>query len=198
MQRSDVDDVAAALMGADTAGMTAMKLQKLVYYVQAQHLAEYGEPAFDHAIEAWSQGPVVRWLYERHRGARRVSQWAWGESTRLPATVRRIVGLVIDRYGHLSAEELSEMTHRERPWRDARGSLSMRARSAAPIKPDAMRDFYRTQGGRQASAVEDVLASARLEGVPETPERRARLEAMAQGRLTADDAVRQIVGSPGR
>lgn len=52
--------------------MTAMKLQKLVYYCQAWHLAWDGEPLFRESIEAWANGPVVPALYEAHRGVFRV------------------------------------------------------------------------------------------------------------------------------
>lgn len=39
--------------------MTSMKLQKLVYYCQAWHLAWSDEPLFRESIEAWANGPVV-------------------------------------------------------------------------------------------------------------------------------------------
>lgn len=52
--------------------MTAMKLQKLVYYCQAWHQAWSDEPLFRETIEAWANGPVVPALYEAHRGVFRV------------------------------------------------------------------------------------------------------------------------------
>ena len=42
--------------------MTAKKLEKLVYYAQAWHLARHQRPLFPETIEAWAQGPVVRHL----------------------------------------------------------------------------------------------------------------------------------------
>jgi uncharacterized phage-associated protein len=38
---------------------TAMKLQKLVYYSQAWHLAWTEQPLFKDKIEAWCNGPVI-------------------------------------------------------------------------------------------------------------------------------------------
>jgi uncharacterized phage-associated protein len=192
MQRADVRDVAAAFAAADP-DLTAMKLQKLAYYVQAWHLASHDEPAFDDEVQAWAQGPVVRALYDIHQGLKKVARLAWGDPARLPASVRHVVELVRERYGHLSAEELSGITHRERPWRDARGLLPASARSTRPIQADAMRDFYRTQGGRRAAVVDDVLANARLEGFDGTPEDRGEVEAILAGRLSADQAVRRII-----
>ena len=48
--------------------MTAMKLQKLVYYCQAWHLAWEGRALFPEAIQAWASGPVCPELYVLHQG----------------------------------------------------------------------------------------------------------------------------------
>lgn len=48
--------------------MTTMKLQKLVYYCQAWSLVWDGKPIFEEKIQAWASGPVVRELYNEHRG----------------------------------------------------------------------------------------------------------------------------------
>ena len=63
---ANVDDVAAYLV--DHQPMTAMKLEKLVYYGQALYLVWHGVPLFEDPIEAWANGPVVRALYDEHRG----------------------------------------------------------------------------------------------------------------------------------
>ncbi|WP_328689855.1 DUF4065 domain-containing protein [Streptomyces phaeochromogenes] len=52
----------------DRPAMTAMKLQKLVYYCQAWHLAWEGRASFPEAIRAWASGPVCPALYELHQG----------------------------------------------------------------------------------------------------------------------------------
>ncbi|MGW0920666.1 Panacea domain-containing protein [Streptomyces sp. NPDC002755] len=48
--------------------MTAMKLQKLVYYCQAWHLVWEGRALFPEAIRAWASGPVCPAVYELHQG----------------------------------------------------------------------------------------------------------------------------------
>ncbi|MFF8917487.1 Panacea domain-containing protein [Streptomyces sp. NPDC015032] len=52
----------------DRPAMTAMKLQKLVYYCQAWHFAWEGRALFPEAIQAWASGPVCPELYELHQG----------------------------------------------------------------------------------------------------------------------------------
>jgi uncharacterized phage-associated protein len=48
--------------------MTAMKLQKLVYYVQVWSIVWGDDIMFPQPIEAWKNGPVVRSLWEATRG----------------------------------------------------------------------------------------------------------------------------------
>jgi hypothetical protein len=60
----DVAEYILASLGA----MSAMKLQKLMYYSQAWTLAWTDRPLFEEEIEAWAKGPVVPELYNKHRG----------------------------------------------------------------------------------------------------------------------------------
>jgi uncharacterized phage-associated protein len=52
-------DVAAYILSRQ-GRMTAMKLQKLVYYSQAWSVVWDERPLFPEKIEAWANGPVVR------------------------------------------------------------------------------------------------------------------------------------------
>ena len=74
---ASVHDVAAAILER-TGPIDTFKLQKLAYYCQAWHLVWDEEPLFKARIEAWANGPVVRALYDKHRGSYRVSDWRWG------------------------------------------------------------------------------------------------------------------------
>ena len=56
----------AKYIAEKTGELTAMKLQKLVYYAEAWNLAWDGEPLFSENFEAWANGPVVPELYQRH------------------------------------------------------------------------------------------------------------------------------------
>ena len=74
MATTSAHDVAAFIL-KESGPMTAMKLQKLVYYCQAWSLVWDEKPLFKEKIEAWANGPVVRALYEKHRGKFKVSSW---------------------------------------------------------------------------------------------------------------------------
>jgi len=53
--------------------MTAMKLQKLTYYVKVWGLVWDEEEIFPETFEAWANGAVSPELYNRHRGLFKVS-----------------------------------------------------------------------------------------------------------------------------
>ncbi|VEI13109.1 Uncharacterized phage-associated protein [Trueperella bialowiezensis] len=62
-----IADVAARIL--DNHGvMSTMKLQKLVFYAQAESLATTGQPLFSEDFQAWRGGPVSLALYRQHRG----------------------------------------------------------------------------------------------------------------------------------
>ncbi len=62
-----VFDVAAFIL-SKLGPIPVMKLHKLVYYCQAWSLVWDEEPLFKERIEAWANGPVVKELYEIHKG----------------------------------------------------------------------------------------------------------------------------------
>lgn len=136
-----VDDVAAYIL-AKQGEMTAMKLQKLVYYSQAWHLVWESVPLFDERIEAWANGPVVRALYRQHRGQFLLSDWPSGNADALTSNEAESIDVVLNSYGDMSAYDLSAQTHSEAPWRDAREGLSPGERGSREITQAAMAEFY--------------------------------------------------------
>jgi uncharacterized phage-associated protein len=99
--------------------MTAMKLQKLVYYAQAWSIVWDDFEIFAEDIEAWKNGPVVRELWDVHRGKYRVTSITNGFSNELTQAQAETVDEILKFYGHRSAQWLSDLTHMEDPWRDA-------------------------------------------------------------------------------
>lgn len=135
-----VHDVAAYVL-QKKGSMSTMKLQKLCYYSQAWHLVWDEEPLFDSEIQAWMNGPVIRELYNRHRGRFNVSEWA-GNPDELTPSEKETVDLVLGAYGKYTGQQLSDLTHRERPWIEAREGLTPSDRSEAPVSLDVMQEYY--------------------------------------------------------
>jgi len=136
-----VHDVATYIL--ETQGeMTAMKLQKLVYYSQAWHLVWDDEPLFREDIEAWANGPVAPKLYRAHRGRFNVRASKYGSSAKLTASQKGSIRAVLQFYGDKSGAWLSELTHREAPWRDARVGLAPGERGQQVIEKAALAEYY--------------------------------------------------------
>jgi uncharacterized phage-associated protein len=115
-----VQDVAAYILGKQGC-MTAMKLQKLCYYSYGYHLAWEGRKLFPERFEAWANGPVAPALYRLHRGRFELQPGGIpGDPESLDGGERESVDLVLDAYGDFSAYQLSQLTHREPPWVNAR------------------------------------------------------------------------------
>jgi uncharacterized phage-associated protein len=138
-----VEDVAVYILRKQ-GPMTAMKLQKLVYYAQAWSLVWDERPLFPEHIEAWANGPVIPGLYQKHRGRFEVSaeDFPAGDPSRLTGAERATIDAVLEFYGSWPAHELSELTHRERPWRVARKGLAPGERGSHEITHDAMAEYY--------------------------------------------------------
>lgn len=135
-----VHDVAAYIL--DKQGeMTAMKLEKLVYYAQAWHLAWEGAPLFPEKIEAWMNGPVCPALYQRHRGSFTVTNWE-GDPAMLSPDEKDSIDTVLNYYGSWSPARLSAQTHSEAPWKDARKGLNPTERGKREISQESMQAFY--------------------------------------------------------
>lgn len=125
---SKVDDVAAAVLDRHGRPMSAMKLQKLMYYCQAWHLTWHRTPLFPGRIEAWANGPVIVDLYRKHRGSYEISGWPLGNPVALDFVELATIVAVLGTYGPRTARSLGELTHREAPWLQARNGLEEGAR----------------------------------------------------------------------
>ena len=131
-----VESVAAWLRTRDSA-VANMKRQKLLYYAQAWHLVWEGCPLFAERLEAWAQGPVSPHVFGalRHEGDVAVG-------APLPTEAIGTLVEVLRAYGGRSGRWLSELTHREAPWRTARAGLPDEAPSKAEISVELMRQAY--------------------------------------------------------
>ena len=135
---------AAAYLYERLGAMSTMKLQKLVYYSQAWSLVFDSRKLFEDDIEAWANGPVVRALFDKHRGQYTIGRelLAYGSSDNLDQDAKATIDRVVEAYGHLDANQLIALTHRELPWREAREGVADFARSNNVISTDTMQEYY--------------------------------------------------------
>jgi uncharacterized phage-associated protein len=123
--------------------MSAMKLQKLVYYSQAWALVWTESPLFDEDIQAWANGPVIWELYCAHRGRFKVEPGLFqGDPSRLSADQKDVIGRVLSFYGDKDPQWLSNLTHLEAPWQNARVNVEHGRPSSEIISKESMLEYY--------------------------------------------------------
>lgn len=96
------------------------KLQKLLYFAQARHLALHGRPLFLGRFEAWSHGPALRSVYNRFEkyGWRNIDEPVHRPD--LPPEMERFLKELLDDLGAMDARALEAMTRRDDAWIAAR------------------------------------------------------------------------------
>ena len=115
-------DLAAYLLGK-LGPLPQMKLHKLLYYCQAWSVVWDKRPIFSDRIEAWTNGPVVPSLWADHRYEYTINE-VGGDASKLDSDARDTADVVLTHYGTMSGLELSALTHRERPWQEARVGIA--------------------------------------------------------------------------
>ena len=118
-------------------GISNLKLQKILYFIQAFFLVSTPEQCFEEKIEAWDFGPVVPEAYREYK------QYGSGDIPTIESYIsfdetdiwksKRIVfnddvisdedkvliNKVVDKFSDYSATDLVSLTHRQSPWIDA-------------------------------------------------------------------------------
>ena len=147
----DVCDYIVTRMSEAGDDLNHLKLQKLLYYVQAWHLAFVGTVLFAGGFQAWIHGPVNRDTYDRYKDQKMLYSRVGPKDVRptfmassLTEEQRVHIDGVLESYGEFSGTQLEDLTHHEAPWIEARDGYRDTERCEVLIKESTMRDFYRT------------------------------------------------------
>lgn len=128
--------------------VTPLALQKILYFIQGIHMALYGKPMYTEDCEAWVHGPVYPKVYnlfrdfkynpiEDHRFA-----IFYGRSKELNADEKNVIDLVVRTFGTYSGKTLERITHREKPWVDARDGYGEVDAAEVVIPQDDMSAYF--------------------------------------------------------
>ena len=118
-------------------GISNLKLQKILYFIQAYFLIKTSNQCFRERIEAWDFGPVVPEAYKEYK------QFGSGDIPSVLQIVnfdenniwdseikryyddvisnadKKLIEAVVDKYSDYSATDLVAITHRQAPWKNA-------------------------------------------------------------------------------
>lgn len=124
--------------------MTAMKLQKLTFYVKVWSLVWDEVEIFKEEFHAWSNGAISPILYERHKGMFKVSAGflSDADSKKLTENEKDTIHKVLEFYGKYTAQQLIDINHQEQPWIEARGKLKAMEKCNEIITTSAMCEYY--------------------------------------------------------
>lgn len=123
--------------------MSTMKLQKLCYYAQAWSLVWDDVPLFNEEFEAWANGPVCPELFYKTQGIFSVAaKDETGGSGDLSENQKDTIDAVLEHYGNHNAQWLSQLTHMEDPWNDARKGIPIGAGCSNIITKESMAMYY--------------------------------------------------------
>lgn len=122
-------------------GVSNLKLQKLLYFIQAYFLIEKDKPCFVEEIEAWNMGPVVKVVYNKFKqyGSTDIptidtyidydptNPWAVSrvkfDKKVIKKKDRKRIKTIVDRFAAHTATDLNNIIFNQRPWRKNIGSI---------------------------------------------------------------------------
>ena len=112
------------------ASLINLKLQKLLYYVQA-----------------WSYGPVNREIYNRFNSTKYLYSEiniddCMNHNVSLSSEDAEFIDFILENYLKYSGAELERLSHNEMPWIETRGDLNVNERCDKVITPELMIEYY--------------------------------------------------------
>lgn len=115
-----------------------LKLQKILYFVQAEFLVSRKKVCFPEEIEAWDFGPVVPVVYHRYKvyGSANIPYIQTRPVSWILEEDKGIMDGIIDASARYSASKLVEITHGQKPWQEAYRSYNK------IITPESIRDYF--------------------------------------------------------
>lgn len=134
--------------------ISVLKLQKLLYYTEAWYLAINNmESLFEDDFEAWAHGPVCKRIFIRfkHQHGRTMydsileTDIAKDKLTLVPEEVELHIDNVLEVYGKYTGVQLEDITHKEDPWKIARGNLNSYESSSEVIPKKIIGDYYKAR-----------------------------------------------------
>jgi uncharacterized phage-associated protein len=137
--------------------MSHLKLQKILYYIQAYHLGYFEMPLIDDEFEAWVHGPVSRKLYNNVKGSSVLYKEVGYDNengkenpevylkNKLTEEQVDLIDDVINELKDMSGFELESLTHSEAPWLEAREGVSISERCENIISQESMKEYYKQQ-----------------------------------------------------
>lgn len=133
----------------ESVNLINLKLQKLLYYLQAWSLGINHKSFLNCSFEAWVHGPVSRVLYDRFKTTRSLYSFITVSDVvekhpeeKIEAVDIEFINYILDNYAGYSGAELESMTHNEKPWIEARIGYAPMQSCNKIISEKTMQNYY--------------------------------------------------------
>ena len=116
-----------------------LKLQKILYFVQAEFLVSKGVVCFHDRIEAWDFGPVVPSVYHHYRvyGSASIPYVSASVCGQIYDADKEKIEGIVEECADFSSTALVRITHRQDPWIKA-----YRPNANNEITPQSIKEFF--------------------------------------------------------
>ena len=138
--------------------ITPLKLQKILYYIQAWHIVKHDKhQLFDELPQAWVNGPVYRSVYNTYKNRFYrstplfMSRVAKDGETIIEELISNLnvsdiqkdtINIILKHYSSMDEAKLVLMTHNDLPWNQAREGKGEFERCETNISLESMYSFY--------------------------------------------------------
>lgn len=129
--------------------ITPLALQKVLYYAQAFYYALFDQELFLDPCQAWVHGPVFPDVFYKYHpvGCNNPIEGLDTEEDEGLATLTtqeiELLDAIITAFACYSGPVLEKMTHSEKPWQEARGSLLPQDRSVTVLDRDTIHAYFK-------------------------------------------------------
>jgi len=119
-------------------------LQKMLFYAQAFRLARHGQALLREHFKAWTYGPVIPQVWHHFKSNPGDLVLPNGEKSITISDGKMLDDIkgVVDFFSRFNTFVISDATHHEDPWVEARNGLSDGEHSDNTIKVENIREYY--------------------------------------------------------
>lgn len=152
---NDIADYVILMCNENGVDISPLKLQKLLYYIQAWHMVYFQRAKlFEEMPQAWVNGPVYPSIYHRFKQLPRYSLIK-AENVGINKSLQeKAIDLKLSKdqydfldsifqfYGVMDHDRLVFLTHSEAPWSEKREGLMPYDPSTTELSANTMYDYY--------------------------------------------------------
>lgn len=141
-------------------GITNLKLQKILFFIQAAFLTENNDSFMDVKFSRWQYGPVAKDVYYnfKDRGAQQIIEkaevlntndftFSVPELNEITGEIRAKLNNYVDNLLSYTARDLVQETHDESIWSDYKEEIFMRI--APDYTNDEIREFFKEDADKR-------------------------------------------------